>query len=146
MRATVLAMKGGGTGEVVLILDGSPAVVTFKDIKFHVAGSRASVIQRGLLQKKLKQGTRVEVDEVGTWNVRTCALHGPKIHILNDEDEAKESLDPVIVWQPRRPKVSTDAAVSAAPPGALSAMQSIVAPVPIAPGPTKRKQRCSMEC
>jgi hypothetical protein len=146
MRATVLATKWGGTSEVVLILDGSPAVMAFKDIKFHVAGSRASIMQGSMIQKKLTQGARVEVEEVGKWNVRTCALHGPKIHILGTEDEAKESLDPVIVWQPRRPKVPTAASVSAAPPGALSAMQSIVAPVPIAPGPTKRKQRCSMEC
>jgi hypothetical protein len=90
MDGTILFIKRAG--EIAVLLANSPAVLSLRDFAYATTTNNAVVPQ---LQPK--EGSRVVVHDVGSWNVKTSVFHGARMspHTVQDGTVYPESVSPV---------------------------------------------------
>ena len=91
MTATVLAIKHHPTEEIVVLLDGSPAVVTLRNVKVCETNSSNTdlihlhsevVFGKDIGIVDVVQGAKLLILEPGTWNVHTAAFDNCRVMML----------------------------------------------------------------
>ena len=94
LTATVLCVKQYPAEEIVVLLDGSPAVVTFRNVKQYQPGTSdarlkndklVSIFEKNIDIGGILEGARLLVVELGRWNVNTAALDNCRVTMLGEE-------------------------------------------------------------
>ena len=91
LTATVLAIKHHPNEEIVVLLDGSPAVVTLRNVKLCEMNSvnmdlthlhSVVVFGKNIGIGDIVQGAKLLLLEPGTWNVQTAAFDNCRVMML----------------------------------------------------------------
>jgi len=102
MTATVLNIKHYPTEEIVVLLDGSPAVITLRNVKITSFGNNMTI-------HDVVQGAWLLLVEPGTWNVNTATFDNCQVIMREQECEPTntaciQSKPPSVVPLPARRK------------------------------------------
>jgi hypothetical protein len=76
MNGTVLMVKRYPSEEFAVLIDNSPAVISLRDVQY--SNPRAN--------QMITEGARILVHDIGTWNVRTCAMHRACLSLVQNKD------------------------------------------------------------
>ena len=118
MTATVLSIKHYPIEEIVILLDGSPAVVTLRNVKINEMNGlnmdlthmpSVATPSKNMTIDDVVQGAWLLLVEPGTWNVNTATFDNCQVLILEQEYESTntactQSKPPSVVPLPARRK------------------------------------------
>ena len=76
MNGTVLAVKRYPSEEFAVLLDNRPVVISLRDVRY--TNPRAN--------QMIAEGAQILVHNIGTWNVRTCAMHRACLSLVQNKD------------------------------------------------------------
>ena len=94
LGATVLRVQYYPTDEIIILVDGSPAVVTLRNVKKYQAPASTvgltddksvSKFDRNMDISGIVKGTRLDLVESGTWNVNTATLDNCQLRVLEEQ-------------------------------------------------------------
>ena len=119
VKATVLCVKHHPTEDLIVLIHGSPTVITLRGVKVcsHASVDQSvKAVQSTCIEKvgnaldiyDICEGDELVVVDVGVWNVHTAAMHGGRVAICGGgkQRDVVSTTPAAVVLPTRRKRVS----------------------------------------